>query len=141
MAYKTEQAPQVQEDACRRYIDTLVNDARAGAKACEDSLHLQALSSNLTARDLKALQRARRRKMATAGKAVGAGEEPPPRNLKEAFGNPQRGELWRKAALEEFEGLTDMGVYDHDYSWDELAQVGIDTALKPRQQVTSSKVS
>ena len=67
--------------------------------------------------------------MATAGKAVGAGEEPPPRNLKEAFGHPQRGELWRKAALEEFEGLTDMGVYEHDYSWDELAQVGIDTVL------------
>ena len=131
MAYKTEQAPQVHEDACRRYIDTLVNDARVGAKACEDSLHLQALSSNLSARDLKALQRARRRKMATAGKAVGAGEEPPPRNLKDAFGHPQRGELWRKAALEEFEGLTDMGVYDHDYSWDELAEVGIDLAVKP----------
>ena len=131
MAYKTEQAPQVHEDACKRYIDTLVNDARVGAKACEDSLHLQALSSNMSVRDLKALQRARRRKMATAGKAVGAGEEPPPRNLKDAFGHPQRGELWRKAALEEFEGLTDMGVYDHDYSWDELAEVGIDLAVKP----------
>ena len=42
--------------------------------------------------------------MATAGKAVGAGEEPPPRDLEEAFGHPQRGELWREAALEEFEG-------------------------------------
>ena len=71
MAYKKDIAPQVREDACKRYID---NDARAGAKACEDSLHLQALSTNLSARDLKALQRARRRKAAAAGKAVGGGE-------------------------------------------------------------------
>ena len=38
--------------------------------------------------------------------------------------------MWHKAALTEFEGLTNMGVFDHDYSWDELGKVGIDTKIK-----------
>ena len=55
MAYKANTPHLQQGDACKRYIDTLVNDAREGAKACGDQLHLRALqTSKLTNKDLKA---------------------------------------------------------------------------------------
>ena len=132
MAFKANTPHQVQGDACKRFVDALVNDAREGAKACEDQLHLRALfTSKLSSKDLRAIQRARKRKLSSRGKAVGAGEEPPPKDLKDAFAHPTRGELWHKAALEEFEGLTDLGVYDHDYSWQDLQDLGIDLERRP----------
>ena len=82
MAFKANTPHQVQGDACKRFVDALVNDAREGAKACEDQLHLRALStSKLSSKDLRAIQRARKRKLSSRGKAVGAGEEPPPKDL------------------------------------------------------------
>ena len=68
MAYKASMPHQVQGDACKRFVDTLVNDAREGAKACEDQLHLRALStSKLSSKDLRAIQKARKRKLASRG--------------------------------------------------------------------------
>ena len=77
-------------------------------------------AERLTYKDLKGIIRARKRKESRLSKAVGSGEELPPRTLKEAFEHPERGEAWKKSALDEFQGLTDMGVLDHDYSWEEL---------------------
>ena len=71
--------------------------------------------------------RAKRRKDSSLSKAVGSGEELPPRSLREAFAHPTRGDRWQKSALDEFQGLTDMGVLDHDYSWEQLRDdIGID---------------
>jgi len=136
----------VGDDYIEYMTETLCDDGRMIAKVCYDALlydtgmeelsleepsALHAYAARLTGKELNALLRARRRKASRKGKATNSGEEIPPSNLTEAFAHPTRGEMWRKAALTEFEGLTNMGVFDHDYSWDELGKVGIDTKIKP----------
>jgi hypothetical protein len=151
-AYSTSTESDFYQD---RMTEVLIEDGKFIAKMCHDSLYyescvlplidkenrgvineesrvkLEANAARLTAKDIKALARARRRKESSRGKAVGSGEEAPPKSLREAFNHPERGEEWRKAALKEFDGLTDMGVFDHDYSWDDLRKVGINPDDKP----------
>ena len=76
-------------------------------------------------KDLKGILRAKKKKDARLSKAVGSGEEQPPKDLKEAFNHPTRGQEWHKSALAEFQGLTDMGVFDHDYTWEDLEKLNI----------------
>ena len=95
-----------------------------------DGDELQAHAMTLNYKDLKGIIRARKKKEARLGKAVGSGEEPPPKDLKEAMNHPTRGKAWHKSALDEFQGLTDMGVFDHDYSWEDLKALGIDVEGK-----------
>lgn len=56
---------------------------------------LEANAARLTGKDVKALMKARRRKESRRSKAVGSGLEAPPKNLREAFDHPERGEEWR----------------------------------------------
>ena len=67
---------------------------------------LHAYATRLTGKELNVLLRAHRRKTSRKGKATNSGEEVPPNSLTEAFAHPTRGEMWHKAALTEFEGLT-----------------------------------
>ena len=97
---------------------------------CE-KLDLEANAARLTGKEITKLARARRRKESRRGKAVGSGNELPPKNLQEAFKHPTRAEGWKKAALDEFQGLTDIGVFDHGYSWEGLRKAGINPDIKP----------
>jgi hypothetical protein len=72
---------------------------------------------------LKGMKRARDKKKRV--KAVGAGQEEPPKNFVEAWGHEQRGEKWIASADTEMNGLTDMGVVEHDFTIKELREVGI----------------
>ena len=69
------------------------------------------------------------RKQQRRDKAVGMGQEAPPKSLTDAFNHPTRSLEWWHAALEEFEGLTDMGVFDHDYTRAMLDELGIHTII------------
>ena len=51
------------------------------------------------------------------------------KSLTDAFNHPTRSLEWWHAALEEFEGLTDMGVFDHDYTRAMLDELGIHTII------------
>ena len=123
-----------------RYMDMLANDGIEFAKAIssitpdsdysesdnDEGEGLQAHYTKMTYKDLKGILRAKKKKDARLSKAVGSGEEQPPKDLKEAFNHPTRGQEWRKSALTEFQGLTDMGVFDHDYTWEDLEKLNID---------------
>ena len=90
-----------------RLTEALVDDGREFAKAFSaliinddeealmnegdgNSNELHANASTLTYKDLKGIMRARKKKEARLGKAVGSGEEPPPKDLKEALNHPTR---------------------------------------------------
>ena len=72
---------------------------------------------------LEGIKRARAKKKRS--KAVGAGQEDPPKNFVEAWGHTERGEQWIASADTEMKGLTDMGVVVHDYTIEQLREVGI----------------
>ena len=80
-------------------------------------------------RAVKDIIRANNRKQQRRDKAVGMGQEAPPKSLTDAFNHPVRAVEWWNAALEEFEGLTDMGVFDHDYTRAMLDELGIHTII------------
>ena len=57
-------------------------------------------------------------------KAVEQGMRACPKNLKEAFAGPD-GPGWQAAAKLEFDTLTEMGVFDHNYTLKEVRKCGI----------------
>ena len=83
-----------------RLVDSFVNDAREIARAFsamtvhdDDVIEFHACSSErLTYKDLQGIMRARKRKESRLSKAVGSGEELPPKDFAEAFRHPTRGE-------------------------------------------------
>ena len=83
-----------------RLVDSFVNDAREIARAFsaitvhdDDMMNFYACSAeSLTYKDLKGIMRARKRKESRLSKAVGSGEELPPKDFAEAFSHPTRGE-------------------------------------------------
>lgn len=69
---------------------------------------------------LKGIRKAKRKR----SKAVGAGQEEPPKNLREAFGHESRGEQWIVSSNAEMKGLTDMGVVAHGLTLEQLKEAG-----------------
>jgi len=80
-------------------------------------------------RNVRAIISAVKKKKSRRDKAVGVGQEAPPKSLLEAFNHPTRAVDWWNAALEEFEGLTEMGVFDHDYTRAMLDELDITTII------------
>jgi hypothetical protein len=62
---------------------------------------------------------------------VGSQHEPPPKNVEQALNHPTRGHEWFKSLLNEWGGLTDLGVLDHNYTIAQCAEHGITSSPVP----------
>ena len=75
--------------------------------------------------DVKKLGQSVQRKLQKRDKTVALGRTPPPKNFKEAFYEHPQDMEWIKSANIEFNGLSDNGVVDHDYTLEMLADAGV----------------
>ena len=73
----------------------------------------------------KAMNKAREKTRSIREKAIAQGQEPPPRNMNEAWTHPTMDFMWVDAAYDEWEGLTELGVLKHGYTLDELKAADI----------------
>ena len=137
---------------CGRYWRLLVNTVHnKHDRAIEDRLEKQVVemalraaieeervTRKLSASDLSKLRRAKKKAKLNKTKTVAAGQEPPPSNLRQAWHHPTRDFMWVDAAYKEFNGLTELGVFKHDFTEQELLDLGID--IKIRKPISLSVV-
>jgi hypothetical protein len=78
-------------------------------------------------------------KKITRKKAVGDKDDPIPINLEQALNHPTRGWEWFKSVLNEWKGLTDLGVLDHNKTIKQCAEMGITSTPVPLTMVYDHK--
>jgi len=88
----------------------------------EQAYFLKAFNAEMKQDKFKGFKRIIKRKKAV--KAADAGQEQPPTTFRQAFNGPHS-EEWKQSADSEFNGLTNKGVLEHDFTLSDLQEAGV----------------